>query len=289
MLIPILPELEFSEIPKPSQHKYVGDRFSFMRAGDPSSPALVLLHGVGANSMYWRYQYAGLCDRFHVIGWNAPGVLLSDELVAEWPNMVAYADSLRDFFESLNIGSAILVGNSFGSRIAQGFVAYHRERVDKLVLTGTGIGRRNVSAKERERARAVRTIQFGSGGFSYGSGPLSSLLGSAAAPETHALVRSILRATNRRGFLQAALLAYGDFCSLDHTEAFTMPVLMIQGVQDSVNNAEENAALLAKAIPSARLEMLQDCGHLPEIEMPEIINKLIKEFVGLRSLDAGTK
>jgi pimeloyl-ACP methyl ester carboxylesterase len=44
------------------------------------APSLVLLHGVGANSMHWRFQLAGLSDRFRVIAWNAPGYMLSDAL-----------------------------------------------------------------------------------------------------------------------------------------------------------------------------------------------------------------
>ena len=120
MPLPPLPELKFAEIPKNSRHAYTGDRFSFMEAGDPSLPAAILLHGVGANSTHWRFQYAGLSSRLRLVGWNVPGYLLTDELKAEWPDTRMYADSLCDFLDALEIERSVLIGNSFGSHVAQG-------------------------------------------------------------------------------------------------------------------------------------------------------------------------
>jgi len=92
--LPPLPELRFCEIPANSRHRYVGDRFCYMEAGHVDLPPVLLLHGIGANSLHWRFQLAGLADRFRLIAWNAPGYLLSDNLRAATPSCRDYSDAL---------------------------------------------------------------------------------------------------------------------------------------------------------------------------------------------------
>ncbi len=116
------------------------------------------------------------------------------------------------------------------------------------------------------------------GGYGFGA-RAEALLGSRASADTLRLVQHTLRATNPRGFMQAArFIASGDMPPLG--AGLTMPLLMIQGDEDLITPAAANAELMAKAVPHARLVTLEGCGHLPEVEQPERVNELVGGFLG---------
>jgi pimeloyl-ACP methyl ester carboxylesterase len=92
-------------------------------------------------------------------------------------------------------------------------------------------------------------------------------------------VREVVRATNPRGFMHGVKLGMADGYDPETVAAkVTAPVLMISGNEDRVNPNDKNAAVLAKAMPKAKLEIIDGIGHLPEVEAPDRVNAMLRGF-----------
>ena len=85
------------------------------------------------------------------------------------------------------------------------------------------------------------------------------------------MVREVVRATNPRGFMHGVKLGLVDgYSPAEAAPKFTFPVLLISGREDRVNPIDENAAVLVKALPQGRLEILDGAGHLPEVDFGQV-------------------
>src|SRR5215471_1279700 len=241
-----------------------------MESGQNNAASVLLLHGIGANSLHWRFQFADLADRFRLIAWNAPGYFLTDNLRTETPSARDYADALYDFASAMGVAHFSVIANSFGTRVAQCFAHYHPGRISCAVFTGTSLPQE--SPEDRANVLAARAKMIECGAYALGE-RAQALLGSSASTDTLALVRQTVRATNPSGFMQAArFVASGSMPPLG--SGLTMPLLIIQGDQDRVTPAESNAARLAAAVPDVNMVVLPGIGHLPEVEAPQVVNEL---------------
>jgi hypothetical protein len=61
----------------------------------------------------------------------------------------------------------------------------------------------------------------------------------------------------------------------------TMPTLIMAGTEDKVSPIETNAEPIKKAFPNARLEIFKGIGHLPHLEDPQRVNRLVRDFFGV--------
>ena len=95
---------------------------------------IILLHGWGQNIEMMKPLGDNFCDRFRVTILDLPGFGESDEPTASW-NIDKYAEMLEEFVKMLRIKKPIVMGHSFGGRVAIRYSA--QNPIEKLVLFGS--------------------------------------------------------------------------------------------------------------------------------------------------------
>jgi len=274
--VPPLPDLRFVDAADPDR---TGPRLSYMEAGQ--GPPVLLLHGIGANSMGWRFVLAGLAPAARAIAWNAPGYLMSDPFASDAPRAEDYADAAVALLDALGIEApAHVVGSSFGSLIGAALAARHPGRVARLVLLGTSRGQRWKGPEERARMLAMRAASIEAGGVALARTRWQALVAPGTGDLVAALVQGMVAATDARGLMPAARATDIADVVADFAPRITAPTLVVTGTEDRVNPPEVGAAVAA-AIPGARLEHPAGIGHLPEIEAPAMTLGLLRDFLGL--------
>src|SRR5471032_2948354 len=92
-------------------------RFSYEAAGDPSTPPLVFLHGIGGAARAWRGQLDYFADSYRTIAWDMPGYGGSAPLANV--SIASLADALVDFLHATGAVRPVIVGHSIGGMIVQ--------------------------------------------------------------------------------------------------------------------------------------------------------------------------
>lgn len=281
LFIPPLPEMNYA--PVTDKSKFIGDRWSYMEAGKTDAPPIIAMHGYGGSSTDWRYLMYSLSDTYRVIAWNAPGYMLSDELKTNYPTAKDYADALLDFILALKLDKVYLVGNSFGSRVAQSFAYYYPERVIKMAFIGPSAGKKNIPFEERIRYTNFRNDQIKDGPYAFTNKRVEALLAPGSPPELIELARKGMRGVNPSMFMKGVhfMLSEDHHPELIATKAI-MPVLIVAGTEDGVSPIALNAEPIHKYFKNSKLEIFQHIGHLPHLEAPDRVNKLIREFFGVK-------
>ena len=95
---------------------------------------ILLLHGWGQNIEMMKMLGDNFSDRFRITILDFPGFGLSEEPSESW-TIKDFADMLEEFVKELGIKKPIIMGHSFGGRVAIRYSADHV--VEKIVLFGS--------------------------------------------------------------------------------------------------------------------------------------------------------
>lgn len=251
----------------PSLVRPDGCRIHYELFGDPGSPVLTLLEGIGADTAGWRRSIPKLAGELRVVAIDHRGNGASDD-PPEPCAMTTFVEDALAVLDELGVQRAHVYGQSFGGMVAQEAALTHPDRVRTLVLAGTHPGPAHAIAV------ADRTVPKGE--------PWRALY-APGFPEAHPDVvaedRRVAAAApaHERG-QRRQWEAMQTWAAFDRLSQIEVPTLVLHGTEDRVV-APGNAELLARRIPGAELRLLEGAGHVFWSEQPELADRLILDFI----------
>lgn len=240
---------------------------------------VIFLHGIGGNRSNWHGQLPAFGQHFCAATWDARGYGGSDD----YDGPLDFEDFRRDLARVLDhFGrpKAHIVGLSLGGRVAASFFAAYPHRVASLVLCDTHLGFQHYSDSDRARFLALRQqplVDERKEPADIAPEIARKLIGNRAHKKAfEALVRS-MSALRKDSYLKAIDASV----NMDQTDLFrgiSVPTLVVVGELDRVT-PPALAEDIASRIAGARLEVISNAGHLPNIEQPDIFNRVVLNFL----------
>ena len=234
---------------------------------------VLLLHAGIADSRMWASQLEALTAAGHrIVAPDLPGF---GETPLE-PGTVDYVTYAADRLDA----PAAVVGCSFGGRIALELALSRPELVQRLALIGAGLGSWDWSdAAKAGFAEEEEALERG------------ELAEAAAAqarmwlsPDAADGVRSLTEEMTLRSY-ELQLPLEDEVTALwpeppvgERLEQIAVPTLVVVGSED-VEDIRTIAEKLAAEIPEARLATIEGAGHLPSLERPDELNRLLLDFL----------
>ncbi len=241
------------------------------------SPAVLLLHGLGANGSSWTLQFAPLIAAgMRPLAPDAPGFGDSRYDGRGW-TFQRVAATLAGMLDTLQTGPVHVVGLSMGGVIAQQFALDYPEKVRKLVLVSTFSFLRPETFSQWGyfllRALVVYTL---------GLPRQAEIVARRVFPAPEqAILRQMaieqISAADPRAY-RAAMRSLGLFDSRKRLAGIRHPTLVVTGADDSTV-LPTRQALLAAHILAAQQVTLPNAGHAVSIDQYEAFNRILLAFL----------
>ena len=241
-----------------------------------SGPPLVFLHGPWGlrSDLDFLNQFAGT---FTVYAPKHPGTSDGDSeavhQVDDWLDLVVYYGELLD---RLKLNTTVLVGHSFGGLLACEIAAAMPERVSRLALIDpVGLWRDDLPVKNW---MIMSNADLRNALFAAPTGEVAEKFFGLPTENTARIDAQV-------GFIWSQACT-GKFVwpipdkgLKKRIHRIVMPTLIVWGQADGVI-APAYAEEFGRRIVNSRVAMIQAAGHLPHLEQPHDVVRLVREFLG---------
>lgn len=251
-------------------------RYYDVGQGEPT----ILIHGggPGASGMSnYRKNVEALAAQRRVIVFDLPGYGETHNKLPDGPIFPAMGDFTRKFMDAIGVDKASFIGNSLGGATSLMVALRAPERVNKLVLMGTGGSLPVFSPGPTEGIRRMAAFYAGTGPSMEKLKSVIELLVFDPSTITDALLSERLTAATQPGMINIFVRPPFDLWR-ENLAGLTHKTLLIWGREDRVVPLDASFLLL-KAIPNAQLHVFPQCGHWAQWEKADEFNTLVGDFL----------
>jgi 3-oxoadipate enol-lactonase len=253
----------------------------YLEAG--SGRPLVFIHAFPFNAEMWRPQFEQVPAgwRFLAPDLRGFGGTVDDASPAE--TLKDHADDLVALMDALTIQDAVIAGLSMGGYIAFALFRLDPSRLAGLILADT---RPQPDSPEGLRSRRALLERLHAHGVAaVADDLLPKLVGETSRrqrPEVVATVRRLIEASPPEAIEAAvhALMARPD--STPDLDRIRCATLVIVGAEDSITPPAD-AEMMHRRIDGSTLVVLQNAGHLSNVEVPDAFNAAMLAFLSKRT------
>ncbi len=253
-------------------------------------PPVLMVHGLGGSWRNWLENIPYLARSHRVIALDLPGFGTSP-LPEKQITIGSYGDFLVEFADTLGLGpETALVGHSMGGFISTEAAIARPDRFSSLVLVAAaGITYASIKTSQKDMAKVIVKAMMPIAAGSLERGFNRSRLRSAQFAGVFAHPTRISRemlwelssyAMDAPGLIQAAY-AIAGYDTRDRLPEIRIPTLLIWGNRDLLVPVPA-AFSYRRKIPDAELSLLDDTGHMIQMERPARFNDDVEEFIDRR-------
>lgn len=259
---------------------------------------LVLLHGFGNDATIWSDFAPAVAPYYRTLAVDLRGHGDSGRDAASRYDYDFHVRDLERVFEALGIGRLVLVGHSFGGRVATLFAARHPERLAGLVLVDSGP---ELDARGTTRIRLDMERTGGAAAPIASEAEYARMLSvayPAARPEAIArMARAGLRPLPGGGFERKTDPAFHEAARRttpeqaaererritaelwDALRSVRCPALVVRGAASDVLSADVADRMADEVLPSGRLAVVARASHSVMTDNPEGFAEAVCAFV----------
>ena len=256
-------------------------------------PLVLLLHGFPETSRAWRKQMPALTKRFRVVAPDLRGFGASDKPkgIAAYRTSVV-AEDIVALIHSLGADRAHVVGHDWGGAVAWTLATLHPEAVDRLVALNCphpAVMQRALRSNWTQIRKSWYIFAFQLPWLPewsfrrHGAKALKdSLRRTAMQPDTFsdADLDEYARAFSAPGAATAAINYYRAAArSRVARGKIKAPTLLIWGENDFALGMELTRGMDDLLEHAPRIEYVPDASHWVMEERPEVVNRLLLEFL----------